>query len=164
MPDGSYGVRPSWKPASAGDRLLVTLLTANYLACWLPMRLLNLGLGWCKVDWVMLDLLSVPGAVFRAAGTPFGGRGRAWGLKANALEHTFLVCRLCPPRRRALRDPTGGGQCAWNQRWNQGDFGIPPHFGGANWVRQYYTQTELGDYEQLAQAPDRRATAPTRSP
>lgn len=145
-----YGADPTWYPGTLGQRALVMALGLVFLWLWAPLRVTHALLGWARVDWVLLDLISIPGALMRVLGTLGGAR---WGDQANALEHTHLVCRLCPPARRALRDPHGSGICAWNTRWNQGDFTIPPHFGGVNWLRQYTGRTELDGYDHLAGAP-----------
>ena len=147
MSPARYGADPTWSPATPGMRALVALLWLATLWLWAPLRIVHALLGWFRVDWVLLDLISIPGALLRTVG------GSRWGAQANALEHTHLVCRLCPAARRALRDPTGGGVCAWNTRWNQGDFDIPPHFGAANWLRQYTGRTELEAYMDLSGAP-----------
>ena len=146
------GVGPLWTPRSVADRLLVWLCTALFHLLLAPFLFVHLLLGWSKLDWVLLDVLSVPGSLLRVLGMPFGAAGRRWGLRANALEHTFLVCRLCPARRRALRDPTGKGMCVWNHRWDNGEFDITPNFGGRNWLTQYAGRTDLADYRELAVA------------
>ena len=145
------GCDPSWSPETVADWLLVALLTALYLWLFAPMRIISRLLGWTRLDWFLLDLLSIPGSILRALGRPFGRRGKVWGLRANALEHTYLVCRMCPSSRQALRDPTSKGICVWNQNWNEGNFGITANFGARNWATQYSGHTDLRDYQYLIQ-------------
>lgn len=137
------GRHPFWRPRTAGDKALVAIFTALYVAAFAPMRVATRLLGWTKLDWVALDLLSLPGKALQVGSMPFGKRAAAWGRKANALEHTHFVCRLCPAARQAQRDPTGRGTCAWNVRWNQGDFDVPPDFGPRNYVLQFVGRTDL---------------------
>ena len=144
------GAHPRWHPTALADRLLVGTFQLAYVLALVPMRLLTLTLGWARVDWVALDLLSIPGALLALLGRLFGKRGARWGRRANALEHTHLVCRLCPASRQALRDPEGGKVCAWNRRWNQGDFEIEPNFGALNWLTQYVGKTHLERYASLS--------------
>ncbi len=147
----SYGVQPTWIPEGRADKALVWVLEIVYRLVWLPVRLSYSLFGWAKLDWVLLDLLSIPGALLRAGGSLFGERGRVWGVRANALEHSYLVCRFCPEERRALRDPTEAGTtCMWAARWARGEFEIEPHFGARNWMKQYVTDTDLTDYAHLA--------------
>ena len=146
---GAIGRPPRWRPRGLVDRLVVALYTALYVWLRLPLWLLTRLLGWTKLDWVALDLLSIPGSLLRVMGRLFGDAGRRWGLKMNAVEHTHLVCRMCPAARRALRDPSGGGVCVWNTTWNRGRFDIPPHFGPRNARLQYLGRTELADYQSL---------------
>ncbi len=150
LKDPTYGVEPEWLAESTSDQILVWTLRIAHAICYLPMHTVHRLFGWAKLDWVALDLLSVPGAVFRGFGALFGERGRRWGLRANALEHAHLVCRFCPEERQALRDPHGGGTCVWAWRWARGEFDIPPHFGVKNWITQYANDTDLTDYEALA--------------
>ncbi len=146
---GSIGRPPRWRPTGLVDRLAVAVFTVLYVWLRLPLWLLTRLLGWTKLDWVALDLVSIPGALLRLLGLPFGDAGRRWGSKMNAIEHTHLVCRMCPAARRGLRDPTGGGVCVWNTTWNRGQFDIPPHFGARNAARQYLGRTNLADYAAL---------------
>ncbi len=149
------GRHPTWLPTTVGDRVLTGVLTAAYVWFYAPVQLVTWALGWTRINWVFLDLISFPGAAFRGLGRLFGERGRQWGLKANALEHTYLVCRLCPLHRQAQRDPSGGQTCVWNANWNRGNFGIEPDFGPVNWARQYASATDLADYTHLRELPER---------
>lgn len=147
----AIGRPPRWRPAGLFDRAVVALWTLIYVWLCLPSWLLTRLLGWSRLDWLVLDLISVPGTLLRGAGGLFGVPGRRWGAKMNAIEHTHLVCRLCPAARSALRDPGGGGVCAWNATWNLGRFDIPPHFGVRNALTQYLGRTDLAGYDGLRQ-------------
>jgi len=139
-----------WKPHLTVDRALAAVLNLAYLVVYIPFHICHLLLGWTRMSWILLDLLSFPGVVARQAGKLFGGAGRLWGLRTNALVHTHLVCRLCPPARRALRDVDGSGRCAWNRRWNEEEFEIPPDFGLKNYLTQFAGHTDLDAYRDLA--------------
>jgi hypothetical protein len=135
------------------DRLLVRVLQCIYYIAFTPISVVSFCAGWLKLDWFILDLVSIPGSLLRTIGSAFGKKGRAWGKQANALEHTHFVCRLCPSRRRAQRDPRGRGDCVWNSRWNAGDFTIVPHFGLMNYWLQYLERCDLHSYQSLAEPP-----------
>ena len=148
-PEGT-GARAAWRPEHPADRALCGAFSLAFAVSWLPFQLTRSLPGAWKAEWLVLDLLSLPGTVLRVTGRLFGARGTGWGLKTNALEHLYLVCRLCPAERQALRDPRGTGICAWRWRWTHGEFDIPPHFGHANWRSQYRGHTDLAAYRDLA--------------
>ncbi len=153
---GPIGLPPRTRPAGAAWLLLTIPLSAVHGVLVAPMWLITSLLGWSRVDWILLELLSFPGLVLRQLARPFGARGRSWGLAANAMAHTHLVCRLCPSARRRLRDPSGGPACAWNRQWNHGHFGVVPDFGFRNWISQVRGRTDLSDYQHLVQLPSTR--------
>jgi hypothetical protein len=158
----TIGKEPYWRPRSRSDRALVASFAVLHVVFYAPVRLAHALLGRTRASWVALDLLSLPGKILLLAGSAFGKRGRAWGMKANALEHTEFVCRLCPASRQALRDPHGKGACAWNRSWNEGRFGIPPDFGVRNYVGQFRGRTNLVAFASLAAAPATPASGAPR--
>jgi hypothetical protein len=158
------GRQPTWVPQTAGDRAGVVAFGVLYVILYAPLHILHRLLGWTRVPWLALDLLSLPGRLYMVVVSPFGPRAKAHGQKANALAHTELVCRLCPAARQATRDPAGGTACAWNRAWNAGQFGIPPDFGTRNYFRQFAGRTDLAAYRGLGKdlppAPKRRVAGP----
>jgi hypothetical protein len=156
------GLHPIWKPQKIHDRLLVFYLTGVYWVFFAPMTLLTLALGWTRIDWFLLDLGALPGNVVRRIAKVFGARAGAWGLRVNAFIHIYLLCRFCPAKKFALRDPDGRGLCAWNWRWNRGEFYIQPDFGMGNWLTQYSGRTDLAAYRDLSVPQETAAAEPSR--
>lgn len=153
------GVQPRWRPSSLADRVLVAGLSLVHVFAFAPIRLARALLGRLRLDWLLLDLLSMPGVLLSVLVRLVGLR--RWGMKANALAHTHLVCRSCPRDRQGLRDPSGRGVCPWNLRWSRGEFDIKPNFGPLNWVTQYGGKTDLRAYEDLAAEDTATAPPPT---
>ena len=147
------GVPP--KPQTHGwlSRIVVGFLHFFYVLFYLPCSIAHLLLGWSRLSWILLDLMVIPAALTRMVLSRLGPRARKRGLKINALSHVHLACRLCPKERQALRDPKGAGQCAWNLRWNRGEYEIAPDFGGTNWFRQFSGRTRLDGFQHLAASP-----------
>jgi hypothetical protein len=154
------GIQPRWTPRSLPDRLLVAWLGLLFVALYAPSRVLTRLLGWSKIDWAALDLMSFPGSLLGRASRLLGRRAAAWGNRVNALCHTHLVCRMCPADRQALRDPDGRGLCVWNVRWNRGEFDIVPDFGARNWLSQYGNITNLASFRDLSLPVDRPTEVP----
>jgi glutamine cyclotransferase len=153
------GAHPAHRPSGLHDRAVAGSLAALYWLLFAPLTLVTAALGWTRLDWLLLDLLSIPGSVLRRAARRIGAGPDGWALKVNAYAHIFLVCRLCPASRQALRDPDHAGRCVWNHRWNHGEFRIEPDFGARNWMMQYRGRTDLSEYEHLSVAGDAAATS-----
>ncbi len=146
----SVGITPNWRPPTAHDRLVAFVCTVLFWGLSGPLAGLSLVLGRLRVDWVVLDILAIPGGLLQRVTRRLGGRPARWGLLVNAYAHIYLLCRMCPASRQALRDPEQRGRCVWNHRWNRGEFDIVPDFGARNWLTQYRGRTDLGDYVHLA--------------
>lgn len=144
------GIEPYWYPSNFFEYVVTVLCHVAFLVFFLPLYLMTTFLGWTKIDWLLLDILSFPGAVVVALDRFFGKKGKQWGKRINALWHIHFLCRMCPAKRRALRDPKDNGNCLWVYHWNRENFSIPVNFGITNWATQYFGRTDLSEFKNLA--------------
>jgi hypothetical protein len=57
--------------------------------------------------------------------------------------HLKTKCKICPKKRRKLRDIHGVGECFWFHHWSKGNFDVPMWPGFKNWFRVSFLNKKL---------------------